>query len=77
LGPIEEFNYVQGLNYTLIGQINFIGGLIGEKISFGAQFRLNWEDWNFRRPNLIFTKSIDWNQGLNCKKIKVLRPIKG
>jgi hypothetical protein len=32
---------VQGLNYTLIGQINFIRGLIGEKLSFGAQFRLN------------------------------------
>jgi hypothetical protein len=41
-----------------MGQINCLKGLIGEKISLGAQFGLNWEDWNFRRPNLIFTKSI-------------------
>jgi hypothetical protein len=46
-----------------MGQINFIRGLIGEKLSLGAQFTLNWEDWNFRRPNLIFTKSIGSNQG--------------
>jgi hypothetical protein len=32
---------VQGLNYTLMGQINFIRCLIGEKLSFGAQFGLN------------------------------------
>jgi hypothetical protein len=54
-----------------MGQINFIWGLIGEKLSFGAYFRLNWGDWNFKRPNLICTKLIDWNQGLNCKKIEV------
>jgi len=41
----------------------FIKGLIDEKISLRAQFRLNWEDWNFRRPDLIFTKLIDSNQG--------------
>jgi hypothetical protein len=46
-----------------MGQINFIMGLIVEKLSLWAQFEINWEDWNFRRPNLIFTKSIDWNQG--------------
>jgi hypothetical protein len=46
-----------------MGQINFIKGLIGEKLSLGAQFGLNWEDLNFRKPNLIFTKSIDWNEG--------------
>jgi hypothetical protein len=39
-----------------MNQINFIKDLISEKISLGAQFRFNW---NFRRPNLIFTKSID------------------
>jgi hypothetical protein len=38
----------------------------------GAQFGLNWEYWNFKTPNLIFTKLIDWNQGQNHKKIKVL-----
>jgi hypothetical protein len=32
---------VQGFNYTLMGQINFIRDLIGEKLSLGAQFRLN------------------------------------
>jgi hypothetical protein len=46
-----------------MGQINIIKGLIGEKLSLGAQFGLNWEDLNFRKPNLIFTKSIDWNEG--------------
>jgi len=46
----------------LIGQINFIRDLINEELSLGAQFELNWEDYNFRRPNLISTKSIDWNQ---------------
>jgi hypothetical protein len=60
-----------------MSQIIFIRGLIGEKLSLGAQFWLNWEDWNFRRWNLIFIKSIDWNLGWNCKKIKVLRFIKG
>jgi hypothetical protein len=44
-----------------MGQINFIGSLIGEKLSLGAKFRLNWEDWNFKRPNLNFTKSISSN----------------
>jgi hypothetical protein len=42
-----------------MGQINFIRCLVGKNISLGAQFGLNWEDWNFRRLNLIFTKSID------------------
>jgi hypothetical protein len=42
-----------------MGQINFIKGLIGEKLSLRAQFGLHWENFNFRRPNLIFTKSID------------------
>jgi len=31
-----------------MGQINFIRGLIGEKLSLKAQFRLNWEDVNFK-----------------------------
>jgi hypothetical protein len=44
-------------------QINFMRCLIGEKISLGTQFGLNWEDYNFRRPDLIFTESIDSNQG--------------
>jgi len=44
-----------------MGQINFIRGLIGEKLSLGAQFRLNLEDLNFRWPNLIFTELIGWN----------------
>jgi hypothetical protein len=43
----------------------------------GAQFGLNWEDWNFKTPNLIFTKLIDWNQGQNHKKIKVFGSISG
>jgi hypothetical protein len=46
-----------------MGQINFIMDLIGETLSLGAQFEFNWEDWNFRGPNIIFTKSIDCNQG--------------
>jgi len=46
-----------------MGQNNFIMGLIGDKLSLSAQFEINWEDWNFRRPNLFFIKSIDWNQG--------------
>jgi len=29
------------------------------------------------RPNLIFTKSIEWNHGSNYKKIKILGSIKG
>jgi hypothetical protein len=45
----------------LMGQINFIKELIREKISLESQFELNWEDWSFKGPNLIFTKSIDWN----------------
>jgi hypothetical protein len=44
-----------------MGQINFIMDLIDEKLSLEAQFGLNREDWNFKRPNLILTKSIDWN----------------
>jgi hypothetical protein len=60
-----------------MGQINFIRGLISETLSLGAQFGLNWEDWNFKRPNLIFTKLINWNQGQKCKKIKVLGSIRG
>jgi hypothetical protein len=44
-----------------MGQINFNRDLISEKLSLRAQFELNWEDWNFRAPNLIFTKSIDSN----------------
>ena len=36
-----------------MGQINFIRGLIDEKLNFGAQFELNWKDYNFKRPNLI------------------------
>jgi hypothetical protein len=50
---------MQGLNYTLISQLNFIRDLISEKLSLGAQFMLNREDWNFTGPNLNFTKSID------------------
>jgi len=52
-------------------------GLIGKNLSFGAQFGLNWEDWNFKRPNFIFTNLIDWNQGQNRKKIEVFGLIKG
>jgi hypothetical protein len=44
-----------------MGQINFVRDLIGEKLSLGAQFELNWEDWNFKGLNLIFTKSIGSN----------------
>ena len=51
-----------------MSQINFIRGLVGEKLSFEAQFGLNWEDWNFKRSNLIFTNLIDWNQGKIVKK---------
>jgi hypothetical protein len=46
-----------------MAQIHFIRGLIGKKKSFEPQFGLNWEYLNFRRPNLIFTKLINWNQG--------------
>ena len=46
-----------------MGQINFIRDLIGEKLSLESQFGLNREDLNFKGSNLIFTKSIDWNQG--------------
>jgi hypothetical protein len=46
-----------------MGQINFIRDLIGETLSLGAQFEINWEDWNFRGPNLISTKIIGSNQG--------------
>jgi hypothetical protein len=42
-------------------QINFIWSLIGKQLSLGSQFGLNWEDKNFKRPNLILTKLIDWN----------------
>jgi hypothetical protein len=41
-----------------MGQINFIRRLIGEKLSLRAQFGLNWKNWKFGRPNLIFTKLI-------------------
>jgi hypothetical protein len=46
----------------LMGQIKFIKDLIGEKLSLGTQFELNWEDWNFRESNLNFTKSIGSNK---------------
>jgi hypothetical protein len=52
----------KNLIILLMGQINFIRDLIGEKISLETQFELNWEDWNFRRPNLIFIKLIARNQ---------------
>jgi len=39
-----------------MNQINFIKDLFSEKIRLGAQFSFNY---NFRQPNLIFTKSID------------------
>jgi hypothetical protein len=60
-----------------MGQINFTRGLISENLILRAQFGLNWEDWNFKIPNLIFTKLIDWNQMQNYKKIKVLGSIRG
>jgi hypothetical protein len=60
-----------------MNQINFIRGLIGETLSLGARFGLNEENWNFKRPNLIFTKLIDWNQGQNRKKIEVFGSIRG
>jgi hypothetical protein len=47
----------------LMGQIKFIRDLIGEKLSLGPHFGFNWEDWNFREPNLNFTKSIGSNKG--------------
>jgi len=46
-----------------MSQINFIWGLIGEKLSLEAHFGFNWEDWNFRGPTLIFIKLIGLNQG--------------
>ena len=46
-----------------MSQINFIRNLIGEKLSLRIQFKLNWEDWNLRLPNLIFIKLVGWNQG--------------
>jgi hypothetical protein len=45
-----------------MGYIKFIRDLIYEKLSLEAQFELNRENWNFRGLNLIFTKSINWNQ---------------
>jgi len=60
-----------------MGQINFIWDLIGKTLSLGSYFGLNWEDWNFKRPNLIFTKLIDWNQWQNRKNIEVLGLIRG
>jgi hypothetical protein len=42
-----------------MGQINFFRDLIDEKLSLGAQFKLNREYWNFREPNLIFLK-VNW-----------------
>jgi hypothetical protein len=44
-----------------MGQINFIRNLIDEKLSLETQFGLNREYWNFKGPNLILTKLIDWN----------------
>ena len=44
-----------------MGQINFIRDLMNDKLSLEAQFKLNWENWNFKGPNLIFIKSIDSN----------------
>jgi hypothetical protein len=41
-----------------MSQINFIRSLIWN-IKFGVQFGFNWEYWNFKRPNLIFTK-LNW-----------------
>jgi len=55
-----------------MSQINFIWDLIGKTLSLGAQFELNWEDWNFKRLNIVFTKLINWNEGQNRKKIEVL-----
>ena len=37
----------KGLIILEIGQINFIKGFIGEKLSLEASFGLNWEDQNF------------------------------
>jgi hypothetical protein len=51
-----------------MGQINFMRGLICEKLSLRAKFVLNWEYWNFKRINLIFTKSIDWNRGAKSQE---------
>jgi hypothetical protein len=49
-------------------QINFMRGLICEKLSLRAKFGFNWEYWNFKRTNLIFTKSIDWNRGAKSQE---------
>jgi len=61
LVKLKDYIRCKDLIILLIGQINFIKDLIGEKLSLEAQFRLNREDWNFKGPNLILTKSIDWN----------------
>jgi hypothetical protein len=53
-----------------MGQIDFIRHVISETLSLGAQFRFNWENWNFRGPNLIFTKLVDSNQGKITRKSK-------
>jgi hypothetical protein len=61
LVKLKDYIRCKDLIILLMGQINFIMDLIDEKLSFEAQFGLNREDWNFKRPNLILTKSIDWN----------------
>jgi len=40
-------------------------------MSNSLYYGLNWECWNFRWSNLIFTKLIGWNHEQNWKKIKV------
>jgi hypothetical protein len=37
-----------------MGQINFITGLIGKKLSLGAKFELNREDWNLKKIKFNF-----------------------
>jgi hypothetical protein len=56
-----------------MGQINFVRDLISENLSLEGEFELNWEDWNFTWPNLIFSNSIGWNQGSNYKILEVWR----
>jgi len=59
LDQIKRFIRCENLIILLMGQINFIRELIGEKLSLEAQFELNREHYNFRGPNLIFTMSIN------------------
>jgi hypothetical protein len=53
-----------------MGQINFVRDLIGENLSLGAQFGLNWKDWNFRGSNLILQSQLVQIRGKIARKSK-------